>query len=348
MRKLNTALVGFGLSGSTFHAPILSQLPGFCLSHISSSKKALVQSRYPEACLISNFEDLCGVSKIDLIVITSPHATHYQIAKKALESGRNVIVEKPFVLNLNEGEKLINIAKQNKLFLSVFQNRRWDNGFLTLKKYLKENIFGDIFLYESYFDRYRPNVDHSKWKENDQIDSGIFYDLGVHLIDQSLNLFGMPHEVFADFEKQRSGAKAIDYFNLILKYEKLRVTLGSSSVMTTPRPVHALYGTKGSFVKYGLDPQENDLRASKKFNSENWGEENESYSPTITIENENNFTKTHVKSLKGSYQAYYEAVYQSIVYGKENPVTPESALNNIKIIECAMASAQHKKWVPIV
>lgn len=347
MRDLSTAIIGFGLSGSAFHAPIISNVSGFQLSYIVTSQISKVMDKYPNTKVISNANDLLKKSDVELVVITAPNLEHYPLAKKALEAGKHVIIEKPFVLKSPHGNELIKIAKENNLFLSVYQNRRWDNGFLTLKKCLKEKIFGDIFSYEAYFDRFRPIVSNIKWSEQAIEGSGILYDLGSHLIDQALDLFGMPFELFADLEMQRDASKAIDYFNLILKYNKMRVTLGSSSMIASPRPVLAIYGTKGSFIKNGLDPQEKDLRSGKIPISNKWGEEEEIFSPSVTLLNYGVLSETKLKSLQGSYQNYYISVYNSIVKGEQNPVCPSTALNNIRLIELAMESARDKKWIEV-
>ena len=347
MRDLSTAIIGFGLSGSSFHAPIITNVPGFHLSYVVTSQSSKVIDRYPNTEVISNTNELFMIPDIELVIITAPNLEHYPLAKKALESGKHVILEKPFVLKSSQGEELIKIAREKNLFLSVFQNRRWDNGFLTLKKCLKEKIFGEIFNYEAYFDRFRPIVSSIKWREQAVEGSGILYDLGAHLIDQSLELFGMPTDLFADLEMQRDGSKAIDYFNLILKYEKMRVTLGSSSIMASSRPILSIFGTKGSFIKNGLDPQENDLRSGKTPKSHKWGEEDELFSPSVTLLNYGVLSETKLKSLHGAYQNYYIGVYNSIVKGEENPVKPETALNNIKIIELAIESWREKKWISV-
>ncbi len=347
MRDLNTAIIGFGLSGSTFHAPIITNVPGFHLSYVVTSQANKVIDRYPNTEIISNANDLFKCPNVELVIITAPNLEHYPLAKKALESGKHVIIEKPFVLKSFHAEELIKIATEKNLFLSVYQNRRWDNGFLTLKKCLKEKIFGEIFNYEAYFDKFRPIVSSIKWSEQAIEGSGILYDLGSHLIDQALDLFGMPSELLADLEMQRDGSKAIDYFNLILKYDKMRVILGSSSIIASPRPIISIYGTKGSFIKNGLDPQENDLRSGKIPLSHKWGEEDDLFSPSVKLLKYGVLSETRLKTLPGSYQNYYISVYNSIVKGEENPVNPSSALNNIKIIELALESARDKKWVSL-
>ena len=303
--------------------------------------------KYPDVKIISNFNELFALPDLDLIVITTPNELHYSNAKIALENGKNVVVDKPFVIKYEEGLDLIRLAKEKNLFLSVYQNRRWDNGFLTLKKYLNENILGDIYNYEAYFDRYRPNASLTKWREQNREGSGILYDLGSHLIDQALTIFGMPSEIFADLEMQRESSQTIDYFKLILKYNKLRVTLGSSSIMPLPRPVLSVHGTKGSFVKNGLDPQENKLKAGKSPINDKWGEEEVQFSPLVSLLNSDVFSESRVKCVNGSYQSYYKEVYNSIINYEKNPVEPIDALNTIKLIECAIESNKLKKWITL-
>ncbi|KAB8039685.1 oxidoreductase [Silvanigrella paludirubra] len=348
MKKINTAIVGFGLSGSTFHAPVFLSVPHFEFKYVVSSKPENIKLKYPNVKVISNFNDLLNLSDLDLIIITTPNNTHYSLAKLALLSGKNVIVDKPFVLKFQEGLELCEIARSKNLFLSVYQNRRWDNGFLTLKKCLSEDLLGEIFNYESYFDRFRPIVSETKWRELEGEGTGLLFDLGSHLIDQAIELFGMPEEILADIEMQRNGAKAIDYFKLIFKYKKLRVTIGASSIMSLPRPVLSVHGTKGSFVKYELDPQENELRAGKTPLISNWGEEREgSGGAFVSLLKDEKISESKIKCVPGSYQEYYEKVFQSLINKNQNPVEPLSALNVIKLIELSLESASSKKWIVI-
>lgn len=347
MKTINTAIIGFGVSGAVFHAPMISSVPGFLLTAIVTSKPDKVIEKYPNVIVYSNSNSIFNNKEIELVIISVPTFDHFEIAKNALLSGKHVVIEKPFVLKSFEGEELIKIAKQKNLFLSVFQNRRWDNGFLTLKKCIKDNLFGNILSYEAYFDRFRPLVLTEKWKEQNIDGSGILYDLGVHLIDQALHLFGMPDQIFADTEMQRHNSVSVDYFKLILKYSKMRVTLGASSVMAIPRPIFAVNGTTGSLVKFGLDPQEEALRMGKSPNAPNWGEESELYSPIIKLLNNDILLEKKIKCLPGAYQNYYIGIYNCIVKGDDSPVSAMSALDSVKIIELASESAINKKWIVI-
>ncbi len=345
MKKINTAIVGFGLSGSTFHAPVFLSIPHFEFKYVVSSKPENIKLKYPNVKVISNFNDLLKLPDLDLIIITTPNKTHFSLAKLALQHGKNVVIDKPFVLTFDEGTELCQIARSKNLFLSVYQNRRWDNGYLTLKKCLSENLLGEIFNYEAYFDRFRPTVSETKWRDLEGEGTGLLYDLGSHLIDQAIELFGMPEEILADIEMQRNGAKAIDYFKLIFKYKKLRVTLGASSMMPLPRPVLSVHGTKGSFVKNGLDPQENDLRAGKTPLIPNWGEEMKEGGAFISLLKGDSLSESKIKCVPGSYQEYYEKVFQCLINKNQNPVDPLSSLNGIKLIEFALQSASLKKWI---
>jgi scyllo-inositol 2-dehydrogenase (NADP+) len=345
MKILNVGMIGYGLSGSVFHAPIINNLPYFKLTHIVSTKKNIVSEPNVSLKILEEADLLFQSDDIDIIVITAPNQAHYSLAKKALSAKKHVILEKPFVVDSCQGKELIALAKKNHLILSVYHNRRWDNGFLTLKDILKEKILGNIYLYEAYFDRFRPYVTLEKWKEKKQAGAGILYDLGSHLLDQALCLFGVPHAIWADLHIQRQNAQAIDYFYLVLDYGKLRVSLGSSSIAAMPRPVLSVHGDKGSFVKYGLDPQEEQLKSGMIFSDPEYGIENEAFSGQLKLSDQDAQETQKILSLPGSYQTYYEKIYQCIVNKSENPVLSDSALKVIELIECAYLSAKEKRWI---
>ena len=196
---------------------------------------------------------------LDLVVITSPNNLHFEHAYAALSHDKHVVVEKPFVLTESEGKTLIDLAERRQKILTVYQNRRWDADFLTIQRLIQENTLGEIYYFESRFDRFRPEV-KNRWKEDDMPGSGILWDLGVHLMDQALLLFGLPTYVFADLAYQRPGAKTIDYFRVLLDYPTgLKVSLGASNLCLKSGPKFVIHGTRGSFVKFGTDPQEASL-----------------------------------------------------------------------------------------
>lgn len=345
MSQFNVAILGFGLSGSTFHAPLINVVPGLKITHILSRQVEKIAQLYPGVRVVSDLSEILADTSISLVVNTLPNSEHYSVTKKCLESGKHVIVEKPFVIDSIDGEELINLADAKGLLLSVYHNRRWDNGFLTLKQYLPQ--LGEVYLYQAYFDRFRPEVNLCKWREQDLKGSGILYDLGAHLIDQALNLFGLPESIYADLAQQRPNAQSVDYFQIELYYLRLKVVLGSCSVMVTPRPVLSLYGTLGSYVKNGLDPQENNLRDGLTPLEINYGVEDLSDSGRLDLVREDQLQMNQAPSIKGDYLAYYKGIYQSLCIDSALPVSADSALWVIKIIEKAILSASLGKRISL-
>lgn len=335
-KPLNVAILGFGLSGSTFHAPLISVTKGLQLTHILSRQEDKIKQLYPHVNIVTDLLDILNNPDIDLVINTLPNSEHYAVTKACLLADKHVVVEKPFVINSPDGEELLELATARNLVLSVYHNRRFDNGLLTLVA--NRDKLGQIYHYEAYFDRFRPTVNLAKWREQDDAGSGILYDLGSHLIDQALYLFGIPQAIFADLAKQRPNAQTIDYFNLTLIYPTHRAILGSSSVISNPRPVIAAYGDKGSYVKYGLDPQENQLKEGITPNDSDYGIEEELYAGKLS-HNENDVMEHDlITSLAGSYQEYYQQLYSSIIDGSNPPISAGDGLTVIKLIEKVIQS----------
>lgn len=333
----NVAILGFGTSASVFHIPLILNTPGLKLTHIMSRQIAKIKQLLPEVIVINELVTILNDKNIDIVINTLPTDMHYQITKMCLYANKHVIVEKPFVINSADGEELIKLSQQKNLILSVFHNRRWDDGYLTLQK--NSHKLGKIYLYEAYFDRYRPEVNLSKWRETAQRGSGILYDLGSHLIDQALNLFGNPKAIYADLTAQRQNAQAIDYFNITMWYGELRVILGSSSLIINPRPTVAAYGDQGSYVKYGLDPQENMLRNNIFPDKKNYSDNLDKQTSTLTSFDRGELGTNHIKPEQGNYLYYYQSIYKTLInYDEQLPVTPQSALCVIKLIESAIES----------
>ncbi|NRD79490.1 oxidoreductase [Bacillus sp. BRMEA1] len=344
MRKIKVGLVGYGFSGATFHAPLLSVLEEFEITKVVSSNNEKVQQDLGDVKVVRSLEDVLKDPLIELVVITTPSGMHYEMAKQSLLAGKNVILEKPMVVEPWEAEELIKIAEEKKLLLSIYHNRRWDNDYLTVQKLVRNGLLGDINTYQVHFDRFRPEV-RDRWREKQGPGSGTLYDLGSHLIDQALNLFGFPQFIFADVFAQRENAETDDYFHIILGYEKLRVILHSGSIIPDNGPRFQVHGNKGSFIKYGIDGQEAALKEGKKPIDPSWGADNpQFYGILVTTDGEKEKKET-IETLHGSYITYYKKIAESIFEGKNAPVTAHEGLSVIKIINAALESSKEKKVV---
>ncbi|WP_377887375.1 oxidoreductase [Alkalihalobacillus sp. R86527] len=340
MDRINTAIVGFGFSGATFHAPVMKAVKGLHITTVVSSNPEKVKCALPDVDVHSTIEEVLNNEEIALVVITTPNEFHFPMAKKALEAGKHVVLEKPFAVDVSECETLINVAEENGCILSVYHNRRFDNDFLTIKELVEENILGDVCTYEAHYDRYRAEV-RERWREQDKKGSGILFDLGSHLIDQALSLFGEPDSVMADVIAQREGAKTDDYFHLILKYGNKRVILHGGSLVQKPGPRYQVHGMEGSFVKWGIDPQEDALKNGRIPGGPGWGEDADRDYGILTSGSE----ESRIPTIPGAYQEYYERIVRSIKEGDAAPVTAQQALNVIKCIELALESSANNRTV---
>jgi scyllo-inositol 2-dehydrogenase (NADP+) len=347
MMSINVGLIGYGLSGSVFHAPIIDKVNGLTLKAVVSSNAAKVQQDYPYVEVLPDTDSLLQQKEIDVVVITSPNTTHYEYAKNAILAEKHVVVEKPFTVTSEEADELIALAKKHGVLLTVYQNRRWDNDFLTIRRLLQTNVLGDLSTYEAHFDRFRPDI-QNRWREQNLPGSGILYDLGSHLIDQALVLFGMPNTIWADLRTEREGAKAIDYFHLVLGYQHMRVILHSGSLVRKTGPRFILHGNKGSFIKYGLDPQEDQLKKGVRPGDPGWGEDLPENFGQLTTEMGGLSIQGTIKTLPGRYEVFYESLVEAIHSGNSAPVLAEEARNTIRIIEYAMKSYQEQRTIEIL
>ena len=326
---VKVGIIGYGTSGAFFHAPMIDAVDGLQLTSIASSRVDAIKHDYPDVN-VTTTDDLLSQPDIDLIVIAAPTNVHYELTKAALEADKHVVVDKPFVVTSREAKDLMALAKQKNKLLAVYQNRRWDGDFLTIQQLIKAGTFGKLNYFESHFDRYRPTVDPSRWREQAKPGSGLLYDLGAHLIDQALVLFGKPDWVKADIAKQRPNAVVDDYFHIIMAYDTLRVVLHTSSIVKAPGPRFTLHGDKGSFIKRGFDPQEVLLRKGKRPNDDpTWGEDDPKNYGTLTIDD----NPQKIKPQSGDYREFYRQVYRSITQAEPFPVTSEQAIDLITLIE---------------
>jgi predicted dehydrogenase len=307
-----------------------------------------INKLYPNTVPVSDIREILSDETIELVVIASPNTHHFSLAKEALLAGKHVVVDKPFTVNSTEADELICLSQEQNRVLSVFQNRRWDSDFLTVKKVIASGLLGNLVECEIHMDRYRNYIKDRAWREDDIPGSGVLFDLGSHLIDQALNLFGVPTAVTADLRIQRQVAKTTDNFELILHFDKLKVTLKSGMLVRAELPHFILLGENGSFVKYGVDIQEEDLKAGlTPLTKSNWGDEPEELHGIICTTTNGLDINGKVKSEKGDYRAYYSNIYDVITNNAALVVTPQQARNTIKIIEYAMESSQKKCTVNI-
>ncbi|MFL6727442.1 MAG: oxidoreductase [Sphingomicrobium sp.] len=316
-QTIRVGLVGYGLAGSAFHAPLIRACERMEVATILTSRD--VPNR------VGSLDELIDSS--DLVVIASPNTTHFAITKQVLDAGRHAVVDKPFAVTVAEADELIGLARERDRVLTIFHNRRWDSDFLTVRKILPQ--LGEVFLFEASWDRFRPQIKPG-WREEPGPGTGLFSDLGPHLIDQALQLFGMPEAVEADIVAQRPGALADDYFDVTLHYGAQRVCLRSSTLVAAPRPRFAIHGTGGSFLKHGLDPQEAQLKAGADPREAAFGVD-----ATDGLLVAADGRSEHVKSMRGNYLAFYQAVAAAILDGAPVPISAEEARDGLALIDLA-------------
>lgn len=342
---IRTGIIGYGMSAKTFHLPFILNMEEFSVTGISTSKNETLAAEQPGLTCYSSPEELINDGEIELIIITSPNESHFPLAKKALEAGKHVVVEKPFTITHRESLKLLKIAAKSQRILTVFHNRRWDGDILTIKELLEQGKFGNLSHVESHYDRFRPNV-RDRWREKDVPGSGLLYDLGSHLIDQMIHLFGSPLWVQADIARQREGAETDDFVHILLGYSKFRAELHISVLVNAPVPRFAVHGDTGSYIKYHLDPQEDQLKAGKRFTDGGFGEEADEHFGTYYPAPEGS-TPLVIPTARGRYQDYYSTLASAIQGTSAPPVDPGEAAEVMKIIELAKKSSQQGKRLKV-
>ncbi|MCK5135035.1 MAG: Gfo/Idh/MocA family oxidoreductase [Bacteroidales bacterium] len=343
MQKINVALSSYGMSGLVFHGPLLETHPGYKITKILERNRKDSDGKHPESILVRNFDSILHDPDIELVVVNTPDHLHYEMVAKVINAGKHVVVEKPFTLRSAHADELIRLAGKKSVLLTVFQNRRWDGGFLTVKEIIETGKLGRLVEFESHFDRYRNYIQES-WKEQ-STGTGVLYNLGSHLVDQALQLFGMPDRLFCDSRMLRDGARTDDSYDLFLHYPAFKCLLRSSYLVREPGPRFILHGTEGSYLKWGNDPQEEALKSGKFPDSKAWGEEPESAWGKINSNFNGNRLEGAYPTQPGNYMVFYDNVYEAIRLGSPLQVTPEQARDVIRIIEAAYESSQQGKVV---
>lgn len=347
--NIPTAIIGFGLSGKVFHAPFVDVVEGLELSTISTSNpenSAYIAKRYPQTTVVSHAESMISNPEIELVIVTSPNVYHFHWAREALLASKHVVVEKPFTISVAEADELIDLSRKQHKILTVYHNRRFTSDTKTVKKLLESKVLGKIVDYETHFDRFRPEPrPNGAWRETNQSGAGILYDLGSHLIDQALYFFGLPKAVTAEIKMQRPWAKADDWFDVKLHYPSLTATLKSSTLARIPGATYQIHGTNGSFVKYGLDVQEENLRNEQIPITDDWGSEPKSIWGTLQTEFQHVQFNGKIESERGDYRDYFINLRDAIWGKTEIAVKPEEARNVMRVIELAIRSNKEERTI---
>ena len=336
---IRVGLIGYGYASKTFHAPLISGTPGMTLAAVASSDENKVHADWPAMPVVSGPERILNDPNIDLVVIPTPNDTHFPLAKAALEAGKHVVVDKPFTVTLSQARELEALAKSGGRLLSVFHNRRWDSDFLTVKALINEGLLGEVGYFESHFDRYRPQV-RNRWREQGGPGSGIWYDLAPHLLDQVVNLFGLPVSMQVDLAQLRPGSQSTDYFHAVLAWPQRRVVLHGTLVAAAETARFILHGSRGSYVKYGLDPQEERLKSGERLPQEDWGYDMRD--GVLTRAEGEDITEESWLTLPGNYPAYYAAIRDALNGSGTNPVPASQAIQIMELIELGLESARHR------
>ncbi len=333
MKKIRTALVGYGSVGEKMHGPLISVCEDLELVAVVERNQERSIEKYPQVTVFKSLEALLEADAADLIVIVTPNEFHFPYAKMALEAGKHVVVDKPVTVHSQDARILHQIAEEKGLVLSVFQNRRWDGDIQTIEKLLHEGTLGRIVHFESHFDRFRPQL-ADNWREKDVPGNGITFDLGTHLIDQTIMLFGKPKWVYAEILKQRKGAVADDFFDITLMYEGMKARLTASVMVNAPLPKFLVLGERGSYVKYGLDVQEKAFKSGQIPGGANWGLEDADSWGSLHLEN----GIVSYPTERGDYRHFYQNLADTILGQGSLKVKMEQAILVLEIIESAFLS----------
>ena len=339
MRPASVALIGYGLAGRVFHAPMITAVDGLRLATIVSSRTTEIRNTYADAVVLEDPEQALSDPSIDVVVVATPNDSHFDLASRALAHGKHIVIDKPFARTSAEARELILRAKGR--VLTVFHNRRWDSDFLTLRRLIDEGVLGDIRYFESHFDRFRPHVS-TAWRERSGPATGIWYDLGSHLLDQALQLFGRPLGLVADLAARRDGATATDYFRVLLRYERLRVVLTGDALAPADDLRFVVHGTRASFVKHGMDAQEPYLKSGGRPSNPDYGIDPRPGRVVLP-----DGSGEDVISVRGNYRAFYEGLRDTLAGTAPLPVTAADALEVMDLLEASEESSRRGREIPL-
>lgn len=343
---LDVGLVGFGLAGRYFHAPVINAVPGLRVATILQRTGDSAAQLYPDARIVRTLDDLLAIDSLKLIVIATPNQSHFPLAKHCLEAGRHVVVDKPFALSVDEARDLIVLARTKNLVLTVYHDRRFDADFQGLRKAIDSGELGRITRFESTYDRYRPTPKPGVWREQPGLGSGIFFDLSPHLIDQSFTLLGTPEAITADIRIERTGFVTDDAFDVLLHYAcGTRALLRATMLSAAPRPRTAVLAENGSYLKRDFDPLELTLRAGQVPDGDNWALEKEENWGELTLVQHGHTTTRRVPSI-GDWRDFYKNVRDAILGTAPLLVTQQQILNVMVAMELAIQSSHERRTIP--
>jgi scyllo-inositol 2-dehydrogenase (NADP+) len=343
MKKIRTGIASFGMSGKIFHAPFLEAHPGYELAAIVERHKNDSRESYPHTTLYRSVEEMLADDSLELIIVNTPVQLHVEHTRAALLAGKHVVTEKPFTVTPEEARALDELAKEKGLTLSVYQNRRYDCDYRAVKKVLDEQLLGKVVEVEIRYDRYRPGASGKLHKEGDLPGSGTLHDLGAHLADQALQLFGRPEKVFADLRTLRQDVKANDYFEVLLYYPGLRVRLKSTMMARESYPAYILHGTEGSFLQQRSDIQEDLLAAGQKPSLEDWAPAPSKPDGLLHTRIGDEVVRKETTSSPGNYMGYYHDLYKTLREGARNAVPAEQAVLTMELLAAAERAAREGK-----
>jgi predicted dehydrogenase len=344
-QQINVGIVGFGITAQVMHAPFLKTNPNYKVTAVVERNAEKSKAFFDDITVVKSLDALLEQSDIDLVVITTPNDSHFEYARKAVEAGRHVVLEKPFTITSADAAELVQLSKSTGRIISPFHNRRYVADFRTMQPIVHQKLLGEIHEFEGRFDRYRPDPKPNAWREEPTPGAGILYDLGPHLIDQALCLFGLPNTIRADIRQQRAHARVDDYFEVQLDYGFTKATLKGGMLVREPGPRYLMHGTRGSFIKWGDDVQEALLKQGILPTSPEWGIEPEEQYGLLHTEKDGQEIKNNVRSLQGNFGLYYQHLYQILTTGAPLRELPEHGFNTIRLIELALQSSREKKTI---
>jgi predicted dehydrogenase len=342
---IRVGLVGFGLGGRVLHAPVISSVDGLELAAVVERSTDVAAGRYPGIAVYRTLDALLADASLDLIVLTTPSGTHFELARQILAAGKNLVIDKPMCVTSAQVAELMKLAHEKRVLLAPYHNRRFDSDFRTVQKLVNEGTLGKLVGFEAAMDRWRPGATRARWKDDAAQGGGLLYDLGSHMAYLALILFGLPGAVSAEVGREREGVGADDAFTIRLRYSRLAVTLAANNLAAEPRPRFYLRGTRGSYSKHGVDPQEAALGQITRISDADWGREAEYEWGALTLDMDGKLETTRLEPLAGDYRLFYAGIRDALLGTGPAPVDALEGWRTIRLLEYAQQSAHERREI---